>query len=161
LLTRDDPALVGMAQEIADSWAVLGFTVRVESAAPDMLLARLESGDFDAALIELSFEPGADPDSFVFWHQGEYERGQNYGAMDDRRVSEALEMGRREAAGINRVIHYRAFQEIFAERAPALILYYPLYTYAADERLEGVQFGFLSSPADRFRHIEDWAFRAP
>jgi len=161
LLTRDDPALVGMAQEIAAAWGALGFTVRVESAASDMLLARLESGDFDAALIELSFEPGADPDQFVFWHQGEYERGQNYGGMDDRRVSEALELARREPAGVNRVIHYRTFQEMFAERAPALVLYYPLYTYAADERLEGVQLGFLSSPADRFRHIGEWAFRAP
>src|SRR5690606_27186457 len=116
------------------------------------------AGDFDAALIELSFEPSADPDPFVVWHQGQYGSGQNFGGMDDRRVSEGLEMARRDANGMHRLEYYHRFQTLFAERAPALVLYYPLYVYAADSRLQGVQITFLSTPSDRFRTIQDWYF---
>lgn len=158
VLTLDDPALVGLAGDIAASWGQIGFATSVDAVNADTLRARLEAGDFEAALIELSFEPNADPDPFVFWHQGQYQSGQNYGGADDRRISEALEEARRDPYGINRVVHYHRFQELFAERVPALVLYYPLFVYAADARLQGIQLGFLSSPSDRFRTIQNWAF---
>jgi peptide/nickel transport system substrate-binding protein len=158
IMALDDPELLAVANDIASGWTELGFTVTVTPVNAEMLQARLEDGDFDVALIELSFEPNADPDPFVFWHQGQYGTGQNYGGMDDRRVSEALEMARRDANGLNRVIHYHRFQELFAERVPALTLYYPFYVYGADARLLDVQLGFLSSASDRFRHIQDWKF---
>ena len=159
ILTLDDPAVVALANDIAAGWAQLGFAVSVEPVDAAALQTRLEEGDFDMALVELSFEPNADPDPYVFWHQGQVGSGQNYGGMDDRRVSEALEQARRDPNGINRIVFYRRFQELFADRVPALVLYYPLYIYAADARLEGVQLGFLSSSSDRFRHIQDWKFK--
>ncbi len=158
LLTYDDPALLALAGDIATAWGQLGFTVSVEGVSAAELRERLEAGDFDAALVEFSFEPSADPDPFVFWHQGQYQTGQNYGGMDDRRISEELEAARRDPYGINRLEHYRRFQQLFAERAPALVLYYPLIGYAADARLQGVQLGFLGDPSDRFRTLQDWYF---
>lgn len=158
ILVRQDPALEALVADIADAWARLGFEAGVQAVPPDELTARLEAGDFDMALVELSFEPYADPDPYVFWHQGQSETGQNYGAMDDRRISEMLEMARREMYGVNRAYYYSRFQELFAQRAPALPLYYPLVVYAVDARLEGVQIGFLSAPSDRFRTIQDWRF---
>jgi hypothetical protein len=41
----------------------------------------------------------------------------------------------------------------------ALPLYYPLFTYVTSPRVEGVQLGFISTPADRFRNIRDWQIR--
>ncbi len=161
ILVSDDPALVDLAKDIASGWKELGLPIRVKSVDAGTLHAQLEAGEFDIALVELSFEPSADPDPYVFWHQGQYGSGQNFGGMDDRRISEALEMARRDPTGVNRVIHYHEFQELFAERVPALVLYYPLYLYAADSRLEGIQLGFLSSSSDRFRHIQAWAFASP
>lgn len=158
ILTADDPALVALAEGIGAGWVGLGFSVSVEAVSVGELRARLQDGDFDAALVEFSFEPNADPDPFVFWHQGQYGTGQNYGGMDDRRISEALEAARRDPVGINRAAHYRRFQELFAERVPALVLYYPLYVYAADARLQGVQLGFMSTASDRFRSQQDWRF---
>ncbi|MBN2304129.1 MAG: hypothetical protein JXQ72_06625 [Anaerolineae bacterium] len=155
LLTLDDPALVGMANSVAAAWRQFDFTVTVEAVDAATLRERLEAGNFDAAIIELGFAPNADPDPYVFWHQGQ---DQNYGGMDDRRISEALESARRDPVGLNRQAHYRIFQELFAERVPALALYYPLYVYTVDARLAGVEIGFLSSPADRFRTIRDWHF---
>jgi peptide/nickel transport system substrate-binding protein len=158
ILTPDDPALIALANDIASGWEQLGFMMAIEPVDAGTLHARLEAGEFDAALIELSFEPSADPDPYVFWHQGQYGSGQNYGGMDDRRISEALEMARRDPTGMNRVIHYHQFQQLFSERVPALVLYYPLYIYAADVQVEGIQLGFLSSPSDRFRNVQEWTF---
>lgn len=158
ILAPDDPALLGLANDIATAWRLLGFTIQVESADAATLRSRLETGNFDAALIELSFAPHADPDPYVFWHQGQIRVGQNFGAMDDLRISEALEQARRETSGINRALLYAEFQRLFAERASALVLYYPLYIYGVDEQLQGVQLGYLSQPSDRFRTIRDWTF---
>jgi peptide/nickel transport system substrate-binding protein len=136
----------------------LGLGVTVEAVDAVTLRQRLEAGDFDAAMVEFGFEPNADPDPYVFWHQGQVGLGQNYGGMNDRRISEALEGARRDATGLHRVEYYRRFQALFAERVPALVLYYPLYTYAVDSRLQGLQLGFLSNPSDRFRSLQDWWF---
>lgn len=158
ILTLDDPALVALARDVGAAWAGLGFTVTIEAIGPADLQLRLDDGEFDAALIELSYEPYADPDPYVFWHQGQVGSGQNYSGVDDRRISEALEQARRDPTGVNRATLYHQFQTLFAERVPALPLYYPVYTYAVDTRIQGVQLGFLSSPADRFLTIQDWQF---
>lgn len=158
ILTLDDPALVALANDLAAAWRAFDWMIAVEAVDAATLQDRLAAGDFDTALVELSFAPSADPDPYVFWHQGQAATGQNYGAMDDRRISEALERARRDPVGLNRVTHYRQFQALFAERVPALVLYYPLYTYGVDTRLAGIELGFLSAPSDRFRHIQDWHF---
>ncbi|MBN1564870.1 MAG: hypothetical protein JXA10_13570, partial [Anaerolineae bacterium] len=158
LLVANNPALIALVNDIANAWGELGFTVRIEVADMTTLHNRLDTGNFDAALVEFSFAPNADPDPYVFWHQGQVGVGQNFGAMNDLRISEALEQARRETLGINRALLYTEFQELFAERAAALVLYYPLYTYGVDARLQGVQLGYLSSASDRFRTLRDWTF---
>lgn len=157
ILTPDDPALVNLIREVAAQWSQIGVDVTVVPQSVDNYQAQLESGDFDAALVELSLGGSADPDVYPFWHQGQYPDGDNYGGVDDRRISEELERGRQEPNGLNRIIYYTRFQHDFVDRAIALPLYYPLYTYAVADKVEGVQIGFIGSPSDRFVTIRDWA----
>ncbi len=156
ILTPDDPALVRLANEIATQWAQLNVRVSVESADPETYQARLESGEFQAAIVEYALGTSADPDVYAFWHEGEYPDGRNYGGVSDRAISEALERARRDPFGINRAEHYDRFQRDFTERAVALPLYYPLFTYAVAPRVQGVQLGVISAGADRFRNIAEW-----
>jgi peptide/nickel transport system substrate-binding protein len=51
---------------------------------------------------------------------------------------------------------YRNFQVVFASELPALLLYYPVYTFAVDQRVQGVQGVPLFEPADRFNGISSW-----
>ncbi|HLA45189.1 MAG TPA: hypothetical protein VJZ27_17210, partial [Aggregatilineales bacterium] len=95
---------------------------------------------------------------FVFWHAGQYQIGQNYGGMDDSFIGNVLVQARQEPNGINRKQLYDEFQEAFTSRAPALVMYYPIFIYAMDIRLQGVQLDFISTPSDRFRTIKDWYF---
>jgi peptide/nickel transport system substrate-binding protein len=157
ILTPDDPALVNIAEAIANQWAQIGVQANVETLEPAAYRERLNSGDFDTALVELSLGNSADPDVYSFWHQGQFPEGDNVGAVDDRRISETLERARRDPFGLNRVQHYRDFQQAFVDRAIAIPLYYPLYTYAVRERVDGVQLGFVGEPSDRLRNIREWA----
>jgi peptide/nickel transport system substrate-binding protein len=160
ILTPDDPKLVSVAQEIAAQWSQLNITVTVESVDAATYQSRLENGDFDAALVELSLGDSADPDVYHFWDSGQYPDGKNYGGMDDRRIAELLERARRDPSGINRIILYDEFQRDFIERAIAIPLYYPLYTYATTPQIEGVQLGFIGSSSSRFATIKDWIIAA-
>ena len=48
------------------------------------------------------------------------------------------------------------FQRVFAEELPALLLYYPVYTYGVRDKIHDVQMGPLNTPGDRYRSIADW-----
>lgn len=158
ILVLDDPRKVALAQTIADQWSQLDFDVTVEPADLATYRQRLADGDFDSAIVEYSYEPYADPDPYAFWHVSQYEDGSNYGGMRDLRISEVIEQARRETVGINRKIWYDNFQRLFVTRVPALTLYHPLYSYVVDAHLANVQIGFISSPADRFRTIQNWTW---
>lgn len=160
ILTPDDPALTSVANDIAAQWSQLGITVMVETADTATYITRLDSSEFDAAIVELSMEGSADPDVYEFWDGGQYPDGKNYGGMDDRRIADDLERARRDANGINRIILYHNFQQDFIERAVAIPLYYPLYTYVTAPQVAGVQLGFISSTSSRFKTIKDWVIPA-
>ena len=51
---------------------------------------------------------------------------------------------------------YYRFQEIFAEEVPAILLYYPVYTYGVNSRVHNVQIGSLNQPNERFDTFADW-----
>lgn len=159
ILVIDVPHFVALADHLAGQFNTLNFAVTVEAVDEDTYFQRLEAGDFDTAIVEYSFAPYADPDAYAFWHVSQAGSGVNYGGMDDARLNELLELGRREHLGGVRAQYYQEFQQLFAERSPALMLYHPLYAYVADKRLTGIQLGFIATPADRFRHIQDWAWQ--
>ena len=156
LICPDDPDLSALAAEMVTQWGEIGIEAGIEALPWDVLESRLEARDFQAALVELDMSGMADPDPYVFWDQGEIEGGQNYAGVDDRVISEALERARRDPNGLHRAIRYQEFQEAFAERVPALVLYYPIYTYGVDSSVSGVQLGYLSDPSDRFRTLYMW-----
>ncbi len=154
LVPADDPSLARIAQEIATQWSQLRLRVTVETAAPEVFAQRIADGAFRVAIVELPLN--ADPDIFGYWHVGQAPDGKNYGSVADDRLSEVLERARRDPFGINRIQLYRQFQSLFIERAIALPLYYPLFTYSVRNSVQNVQLGFISTPADRFRTLGEW-----
>jgi peptide/nickel transport system substrate-binding protein len=153
LLTGDDPALAQLGLALAGQWARQGIHAQVESLGTD-LSDRLRTHDFQAVLVE--FLLSGDPDPYPLWHQTQIEGGQNYGGWDNREASEALEQARHLTNREQRKAYYVQFQRIFAKEMPALILAYPAYTYAIDQRVRNVQIGPMVTPSDRFRTIGNW-----
>jgi peptide/nickel transport system substrate-binding protein len=156
LLLSDDAAQAALGQAVAEAWRALGLGVDVVVVDRATFRERLANGSFEAALVELDLAPSADPDPYSLWRQVPSEGGLNFGRLNDRRISELLEAARQTTDGSARVALYTEFQRLFCDRAAALVLYYPIYYYGVDARLSGVQLGFVSQPADRFRTLGAW-----
>jgi peptide/nickel transport system substrate-binding protein len=146
-----------IAAWVKQEWARLGVEVNLKAVPYDELLnSYLEPRKFQAALIEINLARSPDPDPYPFWHQAQVTHGQNYSGWDDRQVSEYLEQARIEVDVAERTRLYRNFQVRFGNDIPALLLYYPVYTYAIDAQVSGVSIGPLYDPSDRFSNINLW-----
>ncbi len=153
LLTSIDSAHSTLAKAIAEQWLAVGVTVTVQSA-PMLVTNYLAPRSFEAVLIDVSM--AGDPDPYPFWHETQASGGQNYGGYKNRDMSEILEQARRTSDLNARRQLYQRFQQMFADEVPAILLHQPIYTFAVDDRVGGVQIGPLESPSDRFRTVADW-----
>jgi len=160
LITNDDPARVAIANEIVKTWQTIGVRATVQPVAAAQLVQNyLRPRNYDAVLSEYRTLSN-DPDQYENWHQSQISGagggGQNFSGLNDRDISEVLESARRTNDPTRRIELYRRFQELFADRAPALVLFYPVYTFGIDTRVRGVQLAPLLTPSDRFRNIAQW-----
>ncbi len=157
LLYPDDPQMQPVAEYIQKSWADLGVSVSAEAVPYDQLINdRLGHRDFQAALIDFNLTGSPDPDPYPFWDQAQIANGQNYAGWDSRAASEYLEQGRIVTDPGERAKLYRNFQVLFVKEMPALPLYFPVFNYAVDRQVQGVQMGPLFEPSDRFSTVTDW-----
>lgn len=160
LTTTDDPTRVALANEIAKAWQAIGVKAAVQPVPASLLVQNvLRPRQFDAVLYEWRTLSN-DPDQYENWHQTQIPAGsgpgQNYSGLDDRDISEALEAARKTNDQSKRADLYRQFQELFADRVPALLLFYPVYTYGVDSRVRGVRLAPMLLASDRFRNVSQW-----
>jgi peptide/nickel transport system substrate-binding protein len=157
LLVPNDARSIALGQMAVEDWAQLGVRVSLKAALPATIRDEyLEPRRFQAIMVHLSLQRTPDPDPYSFWHQTEIESGQNYSGYDNRSMSELLEQARTTPSSAARARLYRSFQARFMDETPALLLHYPVYSYAVSRAVNGVQLGPLLQPADRFNTIADW-----
>ena len=157
LFTSDDPLMIAMAEAIARYWSVIGVDARVQPQGAGLVSNFLQQSprNFDAVLIEVGL--AADPDPYPWWHSTQTgEGGQNFSGFANREADIAIEQARAIPDQQRRTELYYTFQDIFAEEVPSLLIYYPIYTYAVDLKVQGVQLSPLLVNGDRFRNINDW-----
>lgn len=156
LATSDDPTWTRVAQEVSRQWADIGVQAIPETVSfPKLVGEFLYPRRFEAVLIALEY--AGDPDPYPLWHSSQANsEGQNWSGFAHPRVDAILEEARRVPDGARRVQLYREFQEIFAEHVPALLLYYPIYYYAIDAKVQNVHVAPMNDSSDRFRTITQW-----
>ena len=153
----DDDLHAHLAQNIQQDWAAIGVNVTLKAVSYISLLNDyLTPRTYQAVLADLDLSRSYDPDPYPFWHQAEITGGQNYSQWDNRTASEYIEQARVTADSDVRLRLYRNFQVVFANELPALLLYYPVYTFAVDQRVQEVQGVPLFEPADRYNGISSW-----
>jgi peptide/nickel transport system substrate-binding protein len=157
LLYPDDQEYAALAKAIAQNWQDLGIDVTIKPVAyAEMVSQDLEPRTYQAALVDLSLARSPDPDPYPFWHQAQITGGQNYAQWDDRQASEYLEQARVTTDLNERIRLYHNFQVRFTSEMPSLPLFYPVYTYAVDNAIQGVTMGSLYDTSDRFATITSW-----
>ena len=140
---------------ISAMWAELGVQTEAQAVSlPGLTADFLVPRTYDAALVD--WELSGDPDPFPLWHSTQAKTGQNYAGWDNRAADEAIEQARSLPHREARRIHYVEFQRVFADELPALLLYYPVYTYGVRDKIHDVQMGPLNTPGDRYRSLANW-----
>ncbi|MEW5961223.1 MAG: ABC transporter substrate-binding protein [Chloroflexota bacterium] len=153
LLSGDEPDRIKVAQAVSQQWRQVGVAATVEVVGAG-LGERLARHNFQAALAQVFL--AGDPDPYPLWHLSQIEGGQNYAGWNNDQASMLLEAARAVTNQGRRNDFYFEFQRIFAEEVPALILFYPVYTYGVSQEVHDVQVGPLASPSDRFRTLPNW-----
>jgi peptide/nickel transport system substrate-binding protein len=161
LIHPDDELHSALAEAIAEDWQHLGVSVKLNPMPYEELMSQhLEPRLYQAALVDLNLLGQHDPDPYPFWHQSQVTGGQNYAKWDDRQASEYLEQARITVDLEERNRLYRNFQVRFSNEQPAILLFYPVYTYAVGEHVQGVTMGPLFETSDRFATVTSWFLNA-
>lgn len=156
LTTNDNVTRQVLIQRIALDWEKIGVRAMPTRATFQGLVSDLLGPRrFDAALI--SWETPGDPDPYPLWHSTQVEGGgQNYSGWANEEADQLMQEARSISDEARRRDLYWAFQELYAQEAPAILLYHPVYTYGVSERVKNVQIGALNQPSERFRSFNDW-----
>lgn len=155
LLTNDDPLRLRVIEEIARQLWEVGVKVTPEVLGnPGVVRDYLQPRRYTALFYEFNIPP--DPDQYELWNSTQIDVGQNYTGWANRDVDEILEAARQTSDPLQRQELYRLFQKTFAEEVPVLLLYYPIYNYAVDLGVGGVQLAPMNNPSERFRNIAQW-----
>jgi peptide/nickel transport system substrate-binding protein len=154
LLVGDDPVMLRMAESMSDQWRAIGIEAEVRSVSRDAATRFVRSRDFDAVLVEVDLT--ADIDPYPLWHSTQAESGQNFAGFQNEEADLVMEEIRSTTDVERQLELYHTFQRVFAEQVPSLLIYYPIYTYAVDGQVHGVQLGPLLHNSDRFRNAADW-----
>jgi peptide/nickel transport system substrate-binding protein len=157
LLHPDTELHSRVAEVIQQNWAQIEVEVNLVAVPYDQLVSqRLAGRDFEAALVDLNLARTPDPDPYPFWDQSQATGGQNYSQWDNNIASDYLKEARVTLDIQERARLYRNFQVVFNEEQPALPLYLPVYSYAVDRQVQGVQMGPLFDTSDRFATVTRW-----
>ena len=156
LYANDDPMRKAIIEHIAADRRAIGVDAQPTSVSfAGLVTDFLNPRRFDAALI--GWELTGDPDPYPLWHSTQATGGgQNYSGWANAEADEIMEKARAITNEDQRKELYWPFPRIFAEEVPALLLYYPVYTYGVSDRVHNVQIGSLNRPAERFATFADW-----
>ena len=158
LITDRDPLRNALAQEVAQQLAKVGIAVRVTpqdstTLVRDFLIPR----QYQAAIF--GWDPGPDPDPYPAWHSSQItDNGRNLAAYVSDEADRLLEEARRTTDMNQRQALYYAFQQIFHDDVPSLLLYYPVYTYFVSDQIKGIKLGTLFYTSSRFGNVREWSW---
>lgn len=153
----DDETHKAIAEAIQSDWLKINIQADLEAVPyPQLIGQQLKDRSYQAALVDLNLSRSPDPDPYPFWDQVQATGGQNYSQWDNRMASEYLEQARVTTDIAERTRLYRNFQIIFNDEQPAILLYYPVYSYGVSHQVQGIRMGALFDTSDRFATILDW-----
>jgi len=156
IMTDQDPLRGAIADAIAEQLTEIGIEATVVREASNTLVRDfLIPREYQAAIF--GWDAGADPDPYPAWHSSQATgEGRNLAAYVSEDADHLMEAARQTVDMDERRELYSQFQTLFAEDAPSVPLFYPIYTYFMSDRIGGVEPGVLFTTASRFGDVQDW-----
>lgn len=159
LVTANTGQYPAIANALSESWRKVGVPVDIILADTYSLQQNyIRPRQYDILLY--GEDLGGDSDIYSFWHSSQAsDPGLNLSAYKNAQADTLLEQARFAKDPAYRDQKYAEWTKLWAQDAPALLLYSPYYLYAHTVDLSGVTSGNLSSPSDRLRDVSKWALR--
>jgi peptide/nickel transport system substrate-binding protein len=157
LVTNPDAGRQRAAEAVARDLRAVGFRVEVVLRPWDELAREELAGGRFQALLGGYWTPRRDPDLLRdLWST---EGAANLAGWHQPRADELLAQGAASDDPATRLEAYRAFQALWAAELPSVPLYYPLSSWLAPSRLQGIEPAALTGPAARLAQLPDWYLR--
>ena len=158
LLTDRDPIRGRISSEIAKQLGDAGIAVTLApEESTNLIRDFLIPRQYQAALF--GWDPGLDPDPYPAWHSSQAsDSGRNLAAYADEKADKLLEEARVTSNLDQRQQLYYAFQAVFHDDVPSVLLYHPRNSYFVTDEVKGIQLGTLFSQSSRFRNVHEWSF---
>ena len=155
LVAANEYPYTALARSLASMLTKATMTVKVQLMSPVSLVGRLESGNFDLALV--AYDIGPDPDEYGLWSSTQMPpRGDNFSRLNDPFIDGYLSSGRKQLDPSVRAQIYAQFQQAMAADLPAVFLLQPQYLYAVSRQVKGVSLPVSLEPQQRFATIARW-----
>lgn len=147
-----------LAQAIKNYWEDVGVKIEIkpiESAEAQEKI--FHAHDYEILLYGENL--GLDADLYPFWHSSQIAgSGFNLSQLANKEADKILEEARATTDLKARHDKYVYFQNILTEEIPAVFLYRPVYYYAVDKKIKGLNLDniYIADSPDRFNGIENW-----
>jgi peptide/nickel transport system substrate-binding protein len=143
------------AEAVASDWRALGIGVTVVHLTPTELAARVEAGDYEAAVVDLAI--GLDPDLYPLLASTQtIGDGANLSGLQDPALDRLLEAARAPGSVEERLPAFRELQAYLRLSQPMLPLAFRDEAVVAVSDLQGPTPRLIGETADRFYDVVAW-----
>lgn len=156
LATTTDERDAAVGEAVAVQLGSAGFRVAIQPFEPlELYRERLSARRFDLAVVSVSLGT-SDPDPSWLWHSSQRVDGLNFAAYANPVADDLLARGRAESDPGRRLDALVAFQSLWENDVPSVVLASPLLVYTMSSRVHGVRLGIVPEPSARFQHMDEW-----
>jgi peptide/nickel transport system substrate-binding protein len=136
-------------------WTTAGIKINIELYDATTLQEKIQTRDYDLLLFGQSL--GYNQDLYGYWHSTQTgENGLNLSNYKSFAVDTLIEQIRTTFDDKEKENKSKELAKIIQADVPALFLYRPVYYYASDGKVKGLDLQNMAFPADRFCRIGEW-----
>lgn len=155
LITSSTPEeYVKIARLLQDQWFKAGVDLIVEVYDPDLLQSKIRDHNYDVLLFGQNL--GYNLDAFPFWHSSQVESGLNLSQYKSFESDLLLTEIRSLFDNNKKVQKLDALKKQIINDTPAIFLYRPVYQYAVDRKVQGVDLSHMGVESDRLGEVRKW-----
>lgn len=165
LIAREFPDGTQQADEtsvvldyLEKKWRNIGIDINTQLLHSDQLNERIMDRDYDLLFIGQTL--GYSMDTYSYWHSTQVGvNGLNLSNYKSFQVDSLIEQIRTIFNPDQRIEKLKLIAKQLASDIPAIFLYKPVYYYASDGKVTGVNMTGVAFTSDRFSNISEWSFK--
>lgn len=150
------PFLEETAKLLQEQWKTAGIDLRINVAsASNFNNDILKPRNYELLLFGNNYGENLDP--YSFWDSSQkLAPGLNLSIYANKDADKLINVIRTDFDEASRTVGLRELRPIIMDDKPAVFLYSPYYLYVSNKSLKGFDRSSITTPSDRFTHINEW-----